>query len=145
MKAGLAALLVTMAVVQALPATAREAVPAPQTPAPQTIAASSVAELPLTQRFASLLTSYRNCVLRQVDRTTQLGDQQEMAQNAMSACALSRGELRSQLIADIRNEQPHLSSALVLSHADTGLEQVDPMIEAAAIDWAHMRYARDMH
>ncbi len=139
MKAGLAAILVTMAMSQALPANARTAA----TPAPQQIALNS-AELPLTERFASLLTSYRNCVLRQVDRT-QLGEQQEMARTAMSACALSRGELRTQLISDIQNEQPHLSVALVLHHADTGLEQVDPMIEAAAVDWAHVRYARNMH
>lgn len=136
MKAGLAAILVTMAAFQALPAAAQEA-------APQQVAVSN-AELPLTERFSSLLTSYRNCVLRQVD-SGQLGHQQEMAKAAMSACALARGALRSQLVSDIQSDQPDLGAALALSHADSGLEQVDPMIEAAAIDWAHMRYARNMY
>lgn len=136
MKLGLTAIMVTATAFLALPATAQEATA-------QTVSATSD-ELPLTERFSSLLTNYRNCVLKQVDKG-QLGSQQDMAQAAMSACALSRGELRAQLVSDIQDQQPHLSAAVVLRNADSGIEQVDPMVEAAAVGWAHMRYARNMY
>lgn len=137
MKSALAAIMVTFATMSALPASAEEAAKPHAQPA-----AASTDELPLTAQFASLLTSYRNCVLSEVD-AAPLGVQQDMAREAMSACAISRGALRSQLIADIRAQQPKLGNAVTLKNADDGLAQVDPMIEAAAIDWAHMRYVRD--
>ena len=136
MKLGLAVFLVTATAFYALPATAQQA-----TAQPVAIAAE---ELPLTENFSNRLTSYRNCVLKQVDKG-QLGSQQDMAKSAMSACALSRGELRAQLVSDIQAQQPHLSTAIALRNAENGLEQVDPMVEAAAVDWAHMRYARTMY
>jgi hypothetical protein len=101
-------------------------------------------DLPLTPRFASLLTSYRNCVLIQVDAGS-LDDQRTMARQALSACAISRGEMRSQLLADIRASNPALAHAAAVQAAEAGLEQIDPMIEAAAIDRAHMAYARNMY
>ncbi len=142
MKSALAAIMITMAGLSALPASAREAA----RPAAQPVAQSatmSADELPLTDRFASLLTGYRNCVLAEVE-ASPLGRQQDMAKEAMSACATSRGELRAQLVSDIAAQQPKLGNALVLRSADSGMAQVDPMIEAAAVDWAHLRYVRDM-
>jgi hypothetical protein len=128
-----------MATITALPASAK----APVKPVAQPVSLSSD-ELPLTDRFASMLTSYRNCVLAEVE-ASPLGVQQQMAREAMSACAISRGELRAQLISDIREKQPKLSNAVALRSAEGGLAQVDPMIEQAAIDWAHKRYARSMY
>ncbi len=136
MKAGLATLLVTVIALSPLPASARTA-----TAQPVSLTAD---ELPLTDQFADLLTSYRNCVLMKVD-ASPLGSQQDMAQQAMSACALSRGELRAQLISDIQAQQPAISNAVALRGAESGLAQVDPMIEAAAIDRAHIRYSRNMY
>jgi hypothetical protein len=135
-KAGLATIMVTATAFLALPAIAQEVAVTP--------VSVSTDDLPLTEGFSVLLTSYRNCVLRQVD-SGQLGSQQEMAKEAMSACALARGALRSQLVTDIRSQRPHMADAVALISADGGLEQVDPMIEAAAVDWAHMRYARTMY
>jgi hypothetical protein len=114
--------------------------------APARPAALSVApeDLPLTPHFAGKLTRYRNCVLKAVD-SGMLGEQTAMARDAMSACALSRGELRSQLLADLRAAHPALNPSAALATAETGMAQLDPMIEAAAIDQAHLRYARDMH
>src|SRR5690349_7959658 len=117
MKLGLAAIFVTATAFYALPAAAQEAKAQPVSVASD--------ELPLTERFSNLLTSYRNCVLKQVDQG-QLGSQQDMAKTALSACALSRGELRAQLISDIQEKQPHLSAAVALRSAESGLEQVDP-------------------
>lgn len=140
MKAVLAAIMVTTLGVQAFPAQARIAA-APKV-APEAV---STDDLPLTPRFATLLTGYRNCVLREVDQSVPLSDQKTMAQRAMSACALARGELRTQLLSDIRAQKPQISPALAQRAARTGLDQLDPMIEQAAVDWAHMRYARDMY
>ena len=137
MKSALAAIMVTIAGISALPASAHEAA----RPDTQPIS-SSTDELPLTARFASLLTGYRNCVLAEVE-ASPLGRQQDMAKEAMSACAIARSELRTQLVSDIAAQQPRLSNALVLRSADSGMAQVDPMIEAAAVDWAHLRYVRD--
>ncbi|MBO9575800.1 MAG: hypothetical protein J7494_08705 [Sphingobium sp.] len=136
MKSGLAVILVTATAFFALPAAAQEAT--------AQRAAPSAEDLPLTDNFANLLTSYRNCVLKHVDRSDLGITQQDMAKNAMSACALARGELRSQLLEDIKNIRPQMASALIMRDADNGLEQVDPMIEAAAVDRAHARYARAM-
>lgn len=136
MKAGIAAILITVTAFHALPAFAGDTKAQP--------VAASADELPLTDTFASLLTSYRNCVLKHVDRADLGITQQDMAKNAMSACALARGELRSQLLQDIKAQRPMMASALVTRDADNGLEQVDPMIEAAAVDRAHARYARVM-
>jgi hypothetical protein len=136
MKAGLA-LLVTMIALSPLPASAKSLKAQP--------VSLTTDELPLTDQFADLLTSYRNCVLMKVDATSSLGAQQDMARQAMSACALSRGELQAQLISDIRAQQPAISNAVALRSAESGMAQVDPMIEAAAIDRAHIRYARTMY
>lgn len=135
MKAGLTIVMGILAMTSALPASAKQAT--------QQIALS-MEELPLTDRFAGLLTSYRNCVLAEVE-ASPLGVQETMAREAMSACAISRGELRAQLISDIREKQPRIKNAVALVSAENGLAQVDPMIEAAAIDWAHKRYARTMY
>ncbi|MBO9671600.1 MAG: hypothetical protein J7485_13915 [Sphingobium sp.] len=124
-----------LAMTSALPASAKQMT--------QPIALSTE-ELPLTDRFAGLLTSYRNCVLAEVE-ASPLGIQETMAREAMTACAISRGELRSQLISDIREKLPKISNAVALRSAEGGLAQVDPMIEEAAIDWAHKRYARTMY
>jgi hypothetical protein len=112
----------------------------------QPVALSSLSpdELPLTSRFASLLTSYRNCVLQEVDQG-MLGEQQDMARTAMSSCALSRGELRAQLLMDIRTQRPALSPAAAQTSAESGIAMLEPMIEAAAVDQAHMRYASTMY
>jgi hypothetical protein len=139
MKTTATTLLVATATITALPASAK----APVKPVAQPVSLSSD-ELPLTNRFASMLTSYRNCVLAEVE-ASPLGVQQQMAREAMSACAISRGELRAQLISDIREKQPKLGNAVALRSAEEGLAQVDPMIEQAAIDWAHKRYARSMY
>jgi len=139
-KALLASILVTTLAMQALPAQAQQAEPV----AVQTGATASD-DLPLTPRFASLLSSYRDCVLHEVDEKIALGDQRAMAQQAMSACALSRGEMRAQLVSDILKQDPALNPAKAASAADTGVEQIEPMIEQAAVDWAHVRYARTMH
>jgi hypothetical protein len=127
-----------------LPATSLQA--AATTPIAETTPAaiSSLDDLPLTPRFANLLTSYRNCVLRQVDQGI-LGEQAAMAREAMSACALSRGELGAQLLADIRDAHPALGHALARTTAEAGMAQLEPMIEAAAVDQAHMRYASTMY
>ncbi len=140
MKACLATLMVSLSAFSgpafsALPASAREAAPQP--------VAQSTADLPLTDRFASLLTSYRNCVLAEVD-ASPLGVQQAMARDAISACSLSRGQLRGQLVSDIRASRPRISATVALRSADSGMAQVDPMIEAAAVDWVHLRYASHM-
>ncbi len=140
MKAGLATLMVSLSAFSgpafsALPASAREASSQP--------VALSTADLPLTDHFASLLTSYRNCVLAEVD-AAPLGVQQEMARDAISACSLSRTQLRAQLVSDIRASRPRTSSAIALRSAESGMAQVDPMIEAAAVDWVHLRYASNM-
>ncbi len=135
MKSGLTAIMVIMAGSVSLPAFAQDAAPQP--------VAVSADDLPLTARFATLLGSYRNCVLEQVD-DAPLGLQQDMAKNAMQACALTRGELRNQLIADIQAQDTRMDADLAAQSADNGLQQVDPMIEAAAVDWAHVRYARNM-
>ena len=135
MKAGLTIVMGILAMTSALPASAKQAT--------QQIALS-MEELPLTDRFAGLLTSYRNCVLAEVE-ASPLGVQETMAREAMLACAISRGELRAQLISDIREKQPRIKNAVALVSAENGLAQVDPMIEAAAIDWAHKRYARTMY
>jgi len=140
MKAGLATLLVTMIALSPLPASAKSLT---KSPAPQPVSLATD-ELPLTDQFADLLTSYRNCVLMKVDAET-LGTQQDMAHQAMSACALSRGELEARLISDIQAQQPAISNAVALRGAESGMAQVDPMIEAAAIDRAHIRYARTMY
>ncbi len=137
MKSALAAIMVTMATLSAFPASAEAAKP---DAVAQTAAATD--DLPLTAQFAGLLTSYRNCVLAEVN-AAPLGVQQDMAREAMSACAVSRGALRTQLISDIRAQQPRASHAVALRSANSGMAQVDPMIEAAAIDWAHLRYVRD--
>lgn len=136
MKAGLTTLLITLAALSPLPASAKAPVTKP--------VSLTTDELPLTDQFASLLTSYRNCVLLHVD-AAQLGSQQDMAHQAMSACALSRGELQAQLIADIQARQPKISNAVAYRGAQSGMAQVDPMIEAAAIDRAHIRYASNMY
>lgn len=134
MKAGLMIAMVLTGL-SALPASA-------QTPArPVTISAD---DLPLTPRFATLLTGYRNCVLKQIDQAP-LGSQQDMAAQAMSACALSRGELQSQLISDVRSAYPKAASAAAAKAAEHGIDQLDPMIEQAAVAQAHARYARNMH
>lgn len=135
MKAGLTLVMGILAMTSALPASAKQMT--------QPIALSTE-ELPLTDRFAGLLTSYRNCVLAEVE-ASPLGIQETMAREAMTACAISRGELRSQLISDIREKLPKISNAVALRSAEGGLAQVDPMIEEAAIDWAHKRYARTMY
>jgi len=134
MKAILATLMVSSAAFLALPASANSGTQP---------AALSTADLPLTDHFAGLLTSYRNCVLAEVD-AAPLGAQRDMAQQAMSACGVSRDHLRAQLVSDIRSSQPALSSAMALRSADHGMEQVDPMIEAAALNWVHLRYASNM-
>lgn len=135
MKAGLTLVMGILAMTSALPASAKQMT--------QQIALSTE-ELPLTDRFAGLLTSYRNCVLAEVE-ASPLGIQETMAREAMTACAISRGELRAQLISDIREKLPKVSNAVALRSAEGGLAQVDPMIEAAAIDWAHRRYASTMY
>lgn len=135
MKAGLTLVMGILAMTSALPASAKQVT--------QPIALSTE-ELPLTDRFAGLLTSYRNCVLAEVE-ASPLGVQKTMAREAMTACAISRGELRSQLISDIREKLPKISNAVALRSAEGGLAQVDPMIEQAAIDWAHRRYASTMY
>lgn len=139
-KALLATIVMTTLGMQALPAQAQQAEPA----AVQT-GATATDDLPLTPRFASLLSSYRDCVLHEVDEKIALGNQRDMALQAMSACALSRGEMRAQLVSDILRQDPALSTTRATSAADTGVEQIEPMIEQAAIDWAHVRYARTMH
>ncbi len=82
-------------------------------------------------------------MLAEVD-ATPLAAHQDMAREAMSACAVTRKELRAQLILDIRAQQPKISNAVALRSAESGMAQVDPMIESAAVDWAHLRYVRDM-
>jgi hypothetical protein len=135
------ALLATIAMatlgLTALPAQAR-------TPVAVQSDATASADLPLTPRFASLLASYRDCVLREVDENIPLGDHHSMARQALTACALSRGEMQAQLLSDILQQRPALSPALAASVADNGIGQIEPMIEQAAIDWAHVRYARIM-
>jgi hypothetical protein len=128
-----------MAALSALPASAQRV-----SGRPATQIALSTEELPLTDRFAGLLTSYRNCVLAEIE-ASPLGVQEHMAREAMTACAISRGELRAQLISDIRVSRPRIGNAVALRSADNGLAQVDPMIESAAIDWAHKRYASTMY
>jgi len=140
MKAGLTLVMGILAMTSALPASAQKISGKQMT---QPIALSTE-ELPLTDRFAGLLTSYRNCVLAEVE-ASPLGIQETMAREAMTACAISRGELRAQLISDIREKLPKISNAVALRSAEGGLAQVDPMIEEAAIDWAHKRYARTMY
>lgn len=136
MKAAVTMLFVTAAMMSALPASAHAAQAKMQT-------VSATADLPLTDQFADLLTSYRNCVLLKVE-AAPLGAQQEMAKQAMSACALSRSELRAQLVSDIQAQQPDVNAAVALRSADSGMDEVDPMIEAAALNQAHLRYARNM-
>jgi hypothetical protein len=140
MKAAVTTFFVAMATLSALPASAQKVFGKQAT---QQIALSTE-ELPLTDRFAGLLTSYRNCVLAEVE-ASPLGVQENMAREAMTACAISRGELRTQLISDIRETRPRIGHAVALRSADNGLAQVDPMIEQAAIDWAHRRYASTMY
>jgi hypothetical protein len=128
--------MVTAFGLQALPALA-------QRPVATTKVASTTDDLPLTPQFAALLSKYRDCVLHQVDQAA-LGDQRMMAQDAMSACALSRGEVQAQLLSDIRSQKPAAPQMIAMRSAETGMDQVDPMVEESAIDWAHVRYARSM-
>ncbi|MBO9579760.1 MAG: hypothetical protein J7498_02610 [Sphingobium sp.] len=140
MKAGLTLVMGILAAMSALPASAQKM---SGKQAAQPIALSAE-EIPATDRFAGLLTRYRNCVLAEVE-AAPLGIQETMAREAMAACAISRGELRSQLFSDIREKRPKVGNAVALVSADYGVAQVDPMIEQAAIDWAHRRYARNMY
>jgi len=136
-KALAAAIMVTALGLQALPAFAQD--PAPTLAKP----AASTDDLPLTPRFSALLSKYRDCVLQQVDQAP-LGDQRVMAQDAMAACALSRGEMQAQLLSDIRAQSPATPQKIALRSAETGMDQIDPMIEESAVDWAHVRYGRSM-
>jgi hypothetical protein len=143
MKSGLVALMVTALSLAIIPA-ASHAAPASGPQAQPVALSAAPEELPFTPRFANLLTNYRNCVLLQVDEGL-LGAQREMAREAMSACALSRGELRAQLISDLAATRPALDQAAAQTTAEAGLVQLDPMIEAVAVDQAHLRYARNMY
>ena len=138
MKARPAMMLVTAIALQPLPLFAHTA----KLPVAQPVALAAD-ELPMTARFASLVTTYRNCVLLQVDKGA-LASHGEMADRAMSACALSRHEVESQLVADIEAEHPKLAPAVATRSAQGGMDQIDPMIESAALERAHARYARDM-
>lgn len=111
-------------------------------PAPKS--ASATDDLPLTPRFSALLSGYRDCVLQEVDKTA-LGSQQAMANAAMQACALARGEVEAQLLADVRAQNPSQAHKVAYRAAQDGMAQIDPMIEATAVDWAHVRYARSMY
>jgi hypothetical protein len=123
----------------ATPALAREGKPAPAQPA----ATASNDELPLTPRFAAAVTAYRNCVMEAVDAGS-LADHRAMATAAMASCAIARGQMASQLASDIRQQRPSLAAVAVDTSAATGLEQIDPMIEDAAIERAHAKYAASM-
>jgi len=122
----------------ATPALAREGEPAkPATPA----AASD--ELPLTPRFAAAVTAYRNCVMEAVDAGS-LADHREMATAAMASCAIARGQMASQLASDIRQQHPSFAPAAIDTTAANGLDTIEPMIEDAAIERAHAKYAQSM-
>lgn len=136
-KALLASIALTALSLQPLPASA-------QTPVSVQSGATAVGDLPLTPRFAALLSGYRDCVLREVEETVALGDQREMARDAMSACVLSRWEMRTQLLSDILRSEPAISPAVAAASADSGVDQIEPMIHQAAVDWAHVRYGRIM-
>ena len=123
----------------ATPALAHEGQPAPAQPA----ASAPSDELPLTPRFAAAVTAYRNCVMEAVDAGS-LADHREMASAAMAACAIARGQMASQLASDIRQQHPSFAPAAIDTSAANGLDTIEPMIEDAAIERAHAKYAQSM-
>jgi len=131
----LAAIMVTALGAQAVPALAETV--------PSNASVPAEAEMPFTEQFASALTRYRNCVLKQVDKQAP-GDKSQMVNEAMSACVLSRVELQEQLAADIRASSPVHSEEAALSQAEGALTGIDPMIEAAAAEHTSIVYARVM-
>ncbi|MGD9812215.1 MAG: hypothetical protein AB7U35_12945 [Sphingobium sp.] len=103
----------------------------------------SPADMPFTPAFGASLDRYRNCVLMQVD-AQPLTSAAHMASEAMTACAIVRTEVQHQLASDIETQNPHHTQDIALTHAEGGMGIVDPMIEEAAIERAHMAFARVM-
>lgn len=100
-------------------------------------------DLPLTPRFSLALTTYRNCVLDEID-VSPLSDPARMADKAMGACAAMRNEVQARLIADIVEAHPGYSSASAKRDANSGMKVIDPLIAKAAQDRAHVMFASAM-
>tara|TARA_R110000782_G_scaffold167129_5_gene259153 strand:+ start:8208 stop:8609 length:402 start_codon:yes stop_codon:yes gene_type:complete len=132
MKKVLAAIMVTVLGAQALPALAETAASVP-----------AQADMPFTEQFASALTRYRNCVLRQVDNQA-LTTIEHMTSEAISACVIAHGEVQQQLAADIRAQKRGHTQEVAMRHAQDAMASVDPMIEQAAAERARVAFARVM-
>jgi hypothetical protein len=130
------ALLMALTATPAL-AGAREGTPA------QPAASAPSEDLPMTPRFAAAVTAYRNCVMEAVDAGS-LADHHEMASAAMAACAIARGQMASQLASDIRQQHPGFTPVTADTSAASAVDQIEPMIEDAAIERAHAKYAQSM-
>src|SRR6478736_2168197 len=97
-------------------------------PAQPAASAPASDDLPLTPRFAAAVTAYRNCVMEAVDAGS-IADHREMATAAMASCAIARGQMVSQLAADIQQQHPGFTPVAANTTAAGGVDQIDPMIE----------------
>jgi hypothetical protein len=130
-----AAIMVTAMGLSATPALAQD-------PAP-TLSGPGAADMPFTDQFASAVTRYRNCVLKSMDGQA-LTDATTMTRGAMKDCAAYRSEVQQQLAADIAAQNAGHAQHVALVQAEDGVASIDPMIEQAAIERAHMAFARVM-
>ncbi len=130
-----AAIMVTAIGIQAAPALAKGAM--------EPASVQAQIDMPFTPAFGASIDRYRNCVLRAVDAQA-LTSAATMAGDAMTACAMARTEVQHQLASDIAAQNPRHAQTVALTHAESGMATIDPMIEDAAVERAHMAFARVM-